>query len=145
MNEKERCFSDAKSEIEVAWKECKNLEKRGVEFGKKCYEWQQKLREQGLSVGAIWGELEIPRQTAYRWINTYLEVEGLKPIDSERDRSKTNADIVNALSKRLQNARKAVERMTEDWQGWKDICPEETSELKKTIQEVGKFFTGLNL
>jgi len=145
MNEKEQCLASARKEIGSAWKGCQKLEKRGVEFGKRCYVWQEKLRNQGLSICALWKELNIPRQTAYRWIETYLETEGLKLVENTKDRSKTNADIVNALIGRLENTQKAVKKMVDDWAGWSEACPEETSELKKIIEQIGKYFVELSI
>jgi|SRR5208282_525088 len=144
MNEKEQCLASARKEIGSAWRGCQKLEKMGAEFGKKCYVWQEKLRNRGLNICAIWKELNIPRQTAYRWIETYLEAEGLKPIESTTDRSKTNADIINALVNRLENMQKAVEKVADDWAGWSEACSKECAELKKTIEKVGRCFVELN-
>ena len=138
-----------KTQLAIAWKNCSQAERYGLEFGRICYEAQQKFRtaggvgNKGKGIAAIWQELNIPERTAYRWINAHLEAEGLIPAKS--DRSKTNDDIINALSKRLRSAKQAVQRVTDDWSGWKNCCPEASDELQKVIGEVGEFLTRLRL
>lgn len=123
----------ARKEITAAWRHCKRGEKKCVEFGKTCYEWQERLRPLGHTSEEIAEELGAPRQTVYRWINRYLEEEGLLPATDNPDRTKTNADIIVALVRRLKNTVRAVERVSGDWKGWTAACPPEMESLKAAI------------
>jgi hypothetical protein len=133
----EQVVAAAKKDLQAAWGECQKSEKRCLEFGRKCYDWQEKLRKVHVPITKIWGDLNIPRQNAYRWIQAHLEAEGLKP--ARPDRAKTNADIIEALTNRLEGVRTAVEKIEEDWDGWVKTCPKETATLKTAIKEVGEY------
>jgi hypothetical protein len=142
-SEIEQIVLAAKKDLQTAWDDCQKSEKRCVEFGRKCYDWQIKLREKGVPIGKIWDDLQIPRQTAFRWIQAHLEVEGLKP--SRPDRAKTNADIINALASRVKGVQTAVEKIEDDWVGWAKACPKETKNLKVVITAVGEYLVGLSI
>src|SRR6266699_684007 len=105
----EQVVAAAKKDLQVAWDDCQKSEKRCLDFGRKCYDWQEKLREVHVPITKIWGDLNIPRQNAYRWIQAHLEAEGLKPARPVR--AKTNADIIGALTTRLESRRTAIERV----------------------------------
>ena len=78
----EHDLASAEREISSAWNDCEKLEKYGLEFGRVCYEWQQKLRAQGSRTGGglrpILDKVGIPKSTAYWWIGRYMESEGLR-------------------------------------------------------------------
>ncbi len=135
----EQVVAAAKKDLQVAWDDCQKSEKRCLDFGRKCYDWQEKLREVHVPITKIWGDLNIPRQNAYRWIQAHLEAEGLKPARPVR--AKTNADIIGALTTRLESIRTAIERVEEDWSGWVKMCPKEMKVLRETIKEVGEYLS----
>ena len=140
-NDAEQTVLTAKKDLQAAWDDCQKSEKRCLEFGRKCYDWQIELREKGVSIGKIWDDLQIPRQTAFRWIQAHLEAEGLKP--ARPDRAKTNADIINALAGRIENLRTAVEKIEDDWSGWVTTCPKEMKTLKSAIKAMGEYLLEL--
>jgi hypothetical protein len=53
----------------------KALLKMGLEFGRACQEWQAKFKAQhsrsGISFEHLLEHLEIPKTTAYRWMQRY--------------------------------------------------------------------------
>lgn len=66
----------AEQQIQAAWQTYQSVERHGLEFGRVCYEWQQKLAEQGQrvkgrGVSPILDKLGISKSTAYWWISRY--------------------------------------------------------------------------
>src|SRR5207249_4023983 len=67
----------------------KRTEKCGLQFGQAMYEYREKYAQKGFKVGclsetsgsfeALCKRLNIPRATAYRWINRYEESIGERP------------------------------------------------------------------
>jgi hypothetical protein len=88
--EAEYDIQSIKTEIAAAWKNCIQTEKYGLEFGRVCYEAQQKFRtvggvgNKGKGIAAIWRELNIPERTAYRWIDSWMESKGLVRLHIEK-------------------------------------------------------------
>ena len=61
--------------LSAAWKAYRATEKHGLEFGKVCCEWRDKHKAQGSHRGLgfvqVCTRLQIPRRTAYWWIEQY--------------------------------------------------------------------------
>lgn len=86
---------DAFEEIKTAWTNCKQAEKHGLEFGRICYEWQTKFKtvggvgNKGKGIHAIWQKLSIPPSTAYRWIDAYMESQGIVRLHIEKRKNRS--------------------------------------------------------
>jgi hypothetical protein len=82
-------YKTAVSAIRVAWENLKKTEKYGLEFGKVCYEWQQKLKtvggvgNKGKGIVPTLEQLSIPESTAYWWIDRYKIAANLKQEKTE--------------------------------------------------------------
>jgi hypothetical protein len=67
-------LSAAEGQIRSAWSTYKETEKYGLEFGRVCCEWRDKLRAQGRKGQGLRPMLDkvgIPRSTAYWWMDRY--------------------------------------------------------------------------
>src|SRR5438093_1150132 len=104
--------------IRQLWEGCQNAEKhwqkRGLEFGKACYEYREKYkRPNGVRVSvshetqdsfeSLCERLHIPRPSAYRWIARYEEVVGLRKPEptkeKEADAFETQDDVLDETTK----------------------------------------------
>ena len=96
----------AEQEIRAAWDAYRVVEKHGLEFGRVCWEWQQRfvttergLNAKGKGLRPILDSIGIPKSTAYFWIDRYKE--SLSPIDGEPPLQREPASPIAALYKRL--------------------------------------------
>ncbi|HEX2714594.1 MAG TPA: hypothetical protein VHM88_20570 [Candidatus Acidoferrales bacterium] len=66
-------------------------------------------------------------------------------VYSAPDRAKTNGEIINALSVRLEAIKVAIEkRIVGDWDGWDRVCHREMETLRATAKEVGEYLVDLS-
>lgn len=86
----------AEQEIRAAWSAYQTVERHGLEFGRVCYEWQQKFKVRGFrgdakgeGIYAILHKCGIPPRTAYFWITRYKESQGIKHDDSAPSKPKS--------------------------------------------------------
>ncbi len=112
-------------EIEQLWKGLQESEqhnnKRGLDFGKKCYEYREKYkRPDGVRVSAdtqnsfesLCERLHIPRATAYRWIKAYtVSIGGIKPKVEIQRRPFIVYDVVKATILKLQAIHEDIQKM----------------------------------
>src|SRR6266568_6924001 len=98
-------IQSAQSEISSAWQAYQKTEKYGLEFGRVCCEWRDKLKSQGgrgnkgSKLLQLWKSLEIPQSTAYWWMERYQTSIGVKEPDEPNDTPEIieGCDMTNGL------------------------------------------------
>jgi len=96
----------AEREISAAWRAYQKTEMAGLDLGKICCEWRDKLKSKGgyntkgKGLVQLLDELSIPRSTAYWWINRYELSIGVKTAKPEIEKPEVTSPWTPAGEKR---------------------------------------------
>lgn len=99
----------AKAEIIPAWEKCKQTEKYGIEFGKICFKWREKLiyDDSLYRVEDLWKELNIPEGSGRRWLSAYMKSEDIKLVKIEKRTNRSEPpddfEVLRKLAKKMLN------------------------------------------
>ena len=92
--------NQAEAEISAAWRNYQQTEKYGIEFGRVCCEWRDKLKAQGKKGHGLIPMLEqvgIPTSTAYWWMDRYEVATGTCLLNMPKAMATEGINLVGLL------------------------------------------------
>ena len=96
-----------KQDLLKKWHQCRRAEKYGLEFGKACYAWRQKLIQTGstTTLEDVWKDLKITDDAGNRWLSVYMKANGIERLHIEKRKNRSEPpdsfEVLRALAKKM--------------------------------------------